>query len=44
MKQSGPTVDTLHIILGRVTRKVRITEKILWKATTNLVSQCFFLW
>ena len=28
MKQSGTTVDTLHIILGRVTRKVRITEKI----------------
>jgi hypothetical protein len=26
MEQSGPTVDTLHIILGTVTRKVRKTE------------------
>jgi hypothetical protein len=28
MKQSGSTADTLHVILGTVTRKVRITEKI----------------
>jgi hypothetical protein len=29
MKQNGPIVDILCIILGIVTRKVRITEKIL---------------
>ena len=35
MKQSGPIVDILCIILGIVTRKVRITEKIWWKTSKN---------
>lgn len=43
MEQNEPTVDTLCIMLGTVTRKVRITENSMMKNNNNNLSKSLFL-